>query len=156
MLDLDSLFACVGVVGPLGVGGLSGCAGRLQAEPEVSVNRLGFIADSQSNGECTEAALRGDRGEYNPELETAGEAGSFMLGNTVGPAAGADRGGLEPRGVGGSFVLMGVGLGLFGPSPSSSAFSPSFSSLFSLVPSLDFRGHSQLTSDRAVEGALSI
>jgi hypothetical protein len=69
---------------------------------------------------------------------TAGEAGSFMLGNTVGPAGGADIGQLgPPRGVTGFFVSIGAGLEPF-------VFSFSFSS------------HSQLSSDRAVDGALSI
>jgi preprotein translocase subunit SecY len=70
----------------------------------------------------------------------AGEAGSFMLGKTVGPAGGADMGQVgAPRGVGGGrFVWMGAGLELL-------VFSLPSSSL-----------HSQLRSDRAVDGALSI
>ncbi len=62
MLDLDSLFACVGVLGQLAVG-VSGCAGRLQPDPWVSVKRRVLSAFSQSKGECTEAALNGDMGE---------------------------------------------------------------------------------------------
>lgn len=78
-------------------------------------------------------------------MDTAGEAGSFMLGNTVGPAGGADIGQLGPvRGGSGCFlVFIGAGFEPF-------AFSPSFSFSFSSFPS-----HSQLSSDRAVEGALS-
>ena len=70
----------------------------------------------------------------------AGEAGSFMLGKTVGPAGGADMGQVgAPRGVGGGrFVSMGAGLELL---------------IFSL-PSSSL--HSQLSSDRAVDGPLSI
>lgn len=77
-------------------------------------------------------------------MVTAGEAGSFMLGNTVGPAGGADMGQLGPprsRGGTGFFVSIGAGLA---PFVVSSSFSFSFSS------------HSQLSSDRAVDGALSI
>lgn len=74
-------------------------------------------------------------------MEMAGEAGSFMLGKTVGPAGGADMGQLgAPRGVGGGgrFVSMGAGLELL---------------IFSL-PSSSL--HSQLSSVRAVDGPLSI
>lgn len=63
-----------------------------------------------------------------------------MLGNTDGPAGGADKGQLsEPRDVPGIFasVLIGAGFGLRAPS--------------SVFPS-----HSQLGSVRAVDGALSI
>ena len=69
----------------------------------------------------------------------AGEAGIFMLGNTVGPAGGADIGQVRSRGVCGCgrLVSMGAGLGLL-------AFSLPFSSL------------SSLSSVRAVDGALSI
>jgi hypothetical protein len=68
----------------------------------------------------------------------AGEAGSFMLGNTVGPAGGADIGQVgPPRGVTSGF-LVSIGAG----------FEP-------LVFSLSL-SHSQLSSDRAVDGALSI
>jgi len=83
--------------------------------------------------------------------ETAGDAGSFMLGNTLGPTAGAESGWFEPLGVGGSFVLIGEG-GLF-----------DLVSVFTLTDSLAwvFSGslgssHSVLTSVRAVEGPLSI
>lgn len=61
-----------------------------------------------------------------------------MLGNTVGPAGGADRGHLlGSRGVCGLFVSIGAGFGL-------------------LALSLVSSSHSQLTSVRAVDGALSI
>jgi hypothetical protein len=69
-------------------------------------------------------------------VERAGEAGNFMLGNTVGPAGGADIGHFEPVGVCCRFVSIGIGLGLF---------------VFSLSSSWD----SELSSDRAVDGALS-
>lgn len=64
MLERDSLFVCVGEVGPgLGVVGVSEFAGRLQpAEPGGST-RLDLSAASQSNGDLTDAALRGDLGE---------------------------------------------------------------------------------------------
>lgn len=76
-------------------------------------------------------------------METAGEAGNLRLGKADAETAGAERGYSVLRGVGGSFVLMGAGtcLGLFG-------FFSSWG--FSLS------SHSQLTSDRAVDGALSI
>ncbi len=115
-----------------------------------------------------------------PLLETAGETGSFILGNTFAPAAGAERGWPEPRGVGGSFVLIGEGmdLGLFifsasleswvavsfaCSAPSVFSFSFSFSVLFGVsssfsisLPFTSFSGHSQVMSDLAVDGALSI
>lgn len=63
MLDLVSL-----LVGPLALDvpvgpspGVSGAAGRF--EPEVSANFLDLRAASQSKGDFTEAALRGDLGE---------------------------------------------------------------------------------------------
>jgi len=88
--------------------------------------------------------------------ETAGEAGTFMLGNM--PAAGAERGQVdEPRGVFGCVVSIGAGLGLlvFSLLVSASSFlSLSFSLSRSFSVSLEL--HSQLSSDRAVEGALSI
>ena len=71
----------------------------------------------------------------------AGDTGIFMLGNTDCPAGGADSGHSVPRGVFGRFVLIGAGLGLL-----SFSFSFSFS----------FSSHSQLSSVRAVDGALSI
>lgn len=63
-----------------------------------------------------------------------------MLGKTVGPAGGADIGQLgAPRGVGGGRLMsMGAGFEFF-------VFSLSSSTL-----------HSQLSSERAVDGALSI
>lgn len=67
----------------------------------------------------------------------AGEAGSFMLGNIVGPTGGADIGQVGSCGVRGRFVSMGAGLGL-------------------LVFSLAASSPSSLTSVRAVDGALSI
>lgn len=67
----------------------------------------------------------------------AGEAGSFRLGNTDAPPGGAESGQVGPRGVYGFFVLMGTGF-------------------FVLNLSLSFSSHSQLRSDRAVDGALSI
>jgi hypothetical protein len=140
MLDLDSLLACPGVVGvPAAAAlmpGVSGAAGRF--EPGVSAALLDLSAASQSKGDFTDAALSGDLGEYMPEAaEMAGEAGSFMLGNTDAPVGGADRGQLpEPRGVGDRFVSIGTGFGLLGLS-------------------LAFSSHSQLSSDRAVDGALS-
>ena len=72
-----------------------------------------------------------------------------MLGKTV-PAGGADMGILASRGVsdrGGSGRVVSVGAGLELSVLSLPSFSFSFS--FSL-------SHSQLTSDRAVEGALSV
>lgn len=76
----------------------------------------------------------------------AGEAGSFMLGNTVAfaPAAGAESGQFEePRGALDSLISMGAGLGVFVFSTSSS---------FTLTSS----SHPQLRSERAVDGPLSI
>lgn len=74
-----------------------------------------------------------------------------MLGKTV-PAGGADMGILASRGVsdrGGSGRVVSVGAGLELSVLSLASFSFSFSFSFSL-------SHSQLTSDRAVEGALSV
>lgn len=81
-------------------------------------------------------------------METAGEAGSFMLGNTDGPdcpAGGADSGQLGPCGVGGRFVSMGAGF-----EPFSFCLSLSSLSLFSSRSS-----QPQLRSDLAVDGGLS-
>jgi hypothetical protein len=65
-LDLDSRFVCPGVPGvPAAVAwrpGVSGSAGRLEP-PGVSANRRDLSAASQSKGDRTDAALRGDRGE---------------------------------------------------------------------------------------------
>lgn len=64
ILDRDSFFACPppGVVAVVAadVGG-SCVAGRL--EPGVSAKRLDLRAASQSNGDLTDAALKGDLGE---------------------------------------------------------------------------------------------
>lgn len=64
MLDLDSRLACPGVVGAPGPGrpGVSGAAGRF-VPPGVSANLLDLRAASQSKGDLTDAALRGDLGE---------------------------------------------------------------------------------------------
>ena len=87
--------------------------------------------------------------------ETAGDAGSFMLGNTLGPTAGAESGWFEPLGVGGSFVLIGEG-GLF-DLVSVFTLTDSFAWVFSGVFSGSLgSSHSVLTSVRAVEGPLSI
>lgn len=69
-------------------------------------------------------------------MERAGEAGSFMLGNTVGPAGGADIGHLEPVGVCCRFKSIGAGFGL-------------------LVLSLSSSWDSELSSDLAVDGVLA-
>ncbi len=63
MLDLDSLLVCPGVPGVLAVpiAGGSDVAGRF--EPGVSANLLALRAASQSKGDLTDAALRGDLGE---------------------------------------------------------------------------------------------
>jgi hypothetical protein len=69
----------------------------------------------------------------------AGEAGIFMLGKTVGPAGGAESGqSALSRGVFARFISMGAGRGLL------------------VFSRLSFSSHSQLTSVRAVDGALSI
>ena len=88
------------------------------APPGTSVNRLAFMAASQSNGECRERALKGDMalsGVSNPALERAGDGGIAALGNmaALGPAAGAESGGLMPEGISGIFVLIAAGLGDF-------------------------------------------
>jgi hypothetical protein len=152
MLDLESLFVCPAVPGvaaaAAGIPGVSGAAGRF--DPGVSANLLARSAASQSKGDFTDAALRGDLGEYRPEAEIAGDAGSFMLGNTVGPTGGADIGQLELRGEIGRFVSVDAGFGFL-------ALSWSFSFSFSLSLSLSLSSSpSQLSSDRAVVGALSI
>lgn len=64
-----------------------------------------------------------------------------MLGNTVGPAGGADMGQLGPPRGGVDFFVVSIGAGL-----EPLVFSFSFSTSL----------HSQLSSDRAVDGALSI
>ncbi len=120
------------------------------APPGTSVNLLAFIAASQSNGERRERALKGDmalRGVSNPAWDRAGDGGIAMLGNmeALGPAAGAESGGLMPEGISGIFVLMAAGLGDF---------------MLASLPlgALCLRSQSQLasvTSDTAVEGALS-
>jgi hypothetical protein len=64
MLDLESRFACPGVVADALVGGspgVSGAAGRF--DPGVSANRLDFSAASQSKADLTDTPLVGDLGE---------------------------------------------------------------------------------------------
>lgn len=117
--------------------GVSGAAGRLDP-PGVSANLLDLSAASQSKWERVEAPLIGDRGEYRPAVVIAGEAGSFMLGNTVA-AGGADIGHSGTlRGVVASFFLVSIGAGF-----ELLVLSPSFS----LLP---------LLSVRAVDGAPSV
>jgi len=61
-LDLDSRFACPGVVGAV-PGGRPGVSGAARFEPGVSANLLDLSAASQSKWDLTDAALSGDLGE---------------------------------------------------------------------------------------------
>jgi len=55
----------------------------------ASVNRLALMAASQSKGDRTLLALKGDR---TGESAAAGDRGMWMLGKVVGPHGGADIG----------------------------------------------------------------
>lgn len=63
MLDLDSRFACPGVVGAVAPAGRPGVSGAARLDPGVSANLLDLRAASQSKGDRTDAALSGDLGE---------------------------------------------------------------------------------------------
>ena len=57
----------------------------------ASANLLAFRAASQSNGDRTDLALKGDMMGVSPGLDAAGDGGILRLGKVV-PAGGADMG----------------------------------------------------------------
>lgn len=112
-LVLESRFCCwaaeVGVPGtaPAVLGVLDAAA----AAPVGSAYRRALRAASQSNGDRTERALQGERGEsrFAQLLERAGEGGTARP-VKVGPVAGAERGYCgEAKAEGSAAVLIGAG-----------------------------------------------
>jgi hypothetical protein len=72
-------------------------------------------ADSQSNDEWTQRALKGDLGMLGESrLDRAGLGGSFMLGKEAGPVGGADIGADVGNGLGGTKGAVAGGDSLLG------------------------------------------
>lgn len=61
-------------------------------EARQSVEYRALRAASQSNGERTERALKGERAMGESIAETAGDLGTCRLGKDVAPVGGADIG----------------------------------------------------------------